>query len=59
MVKGIKAVTDIETVSVTHQTTIQTATAITLSAWGLSSSIGKLYNRRNSSGPKMKPILLI
>jgi len=58
-VRGINAVTEIETVSVTHQQTIQIATAITLSASSLSNSKGRLKNSRKRIGPNSRPIFFI
>ena len=58
-VKGIKAVTEIETASVTHQHTIQMATAITLSASALSNTKGRLKKTRNKIGPRINPTFFI
>jgi hypothetical protein len=56
---GNSAVTEIETASVTHQITIQSATATTASAFSEMSALGKQINIKNMIGPENKPILLL
>ena len=57
-VSGTNAVTEIETASVIHHTTIHVATAITFWASGETISIGQKSNARNSVGPSTNPIFL-
>ena len=58
-VNGINAVIEIETASVIHQVTIQTAIAMTLSASTVTKGVGKLYKIKNKIGPAIKPIFFI
>ena len=53
---GSSEVTEIETASVIHQTTIHNATAITVSALSEMASVGNTCIIINNSGPRNRPI---
>ena len=58
-ISGNKAVTAIFTVSVIHQITIQSATAITASPFSDIKKNGRFTTIKNNIGPRRSPIFLV
>ena len=58
--RGNRAVTEMETASVIHQTTIQRAEAITALACSFQGRMsGRLISKRKRAGPRNRPIFLL